>query len=184
VRRIAIIGPAGSGKSRLARELSAAIGVRVVYLDRLFWKPGWVETPPVEWEAIQQRELTVDAWIADGLQEGTEHLWLDAAEVIVFLDASPMSCVWRVARRRLDSEPGPESPVDCLAAPIYRAVPKFLGYLWRYRRTTRPEVLSDLARRRGGAQEVVVVRNARELRAFLQRAAGEKSRNERPGELS
>lgn len=184
MRRIAIIGPAGSGKSRLARELGEAIGIRVVYLDSLFWRPGWVETPPPEWEALQQRELAADSWIADGLQEGTEHLWLDAAETIVFLDTSPVSCFSHVVRRRLNDEPGPEAPEDCPPAPFYRAVPKFVAYLWRYRRTTRAQVLADLARRQGDQQDIVVLRNRGEVRRFLQRAAGEKARDGPFRELS
>jgi adenylate kinase family enzyme len=168
VKHIAILGPGGAGKSRLARELSEAVGATVVHLDHLFWKPGWVPTPPAEWEAIQQRELGRESWIADGLQQGTAHLWLDAADTIVFLDASPFSCVWRVTRRRFDSQagPGPETPVDCKPAPFYRAFFKFLRYLWWYRRTIRAEILADLARRRGGPQ-IVVLRGPRDVHEFV-----------------
>ena len=56
MRRVAILGPAASGKSRLAQDLGDATGIRVVYLDRLFWRPGWQVWPEDEWEAIQQRE--------------------------------------------------------------------------------------------------------------------------------
>jgi adenylate kinase family enzyme len=166
VRHIAIVGPGGAGKSRLARELGEAVGVPVVHLDRLFWKPGWVAPPPAEWEAVQKRELDRESWIADGLQEGTEYLWLDAADTIVFLDASPLSCVWRVTRRRLVSRDGPETPVDCEPAPAYRAFLKFLRYLWRYRRTTRAEIVADLSRRED-RQQVIVLRRDTDLRAFL-----------------
>ncbi|HEV2951182.1 MAG TPA: hypothetical protein VGZ51_03670, partial [Actinomycetota bacterium] len=59
MQRIAIVGPAGSGKSKLAHDVGEATALRVVYLDRLFWKPGWMVTPEAEWEAIQRRELEV-----------------------------------------------------------------------------------------------------------------------------
>jgi len=166
VKHIAIVGPGGAGKSRLARELGEAVGATVVHLDRLFWKPGWVPTPPAEWEAIQRRELGRESWIADGLQEGTEYLWLDAADTIVFLDASPLLCIWRVTRRRLDPQTGPETPADCEPAPFYQALVKFLRYLWRYWRTTRAEILADLSRRKDG-QQVVVLRRDEDLREFL-----------------
>ena len=45
MRRIAIIGAGGAGKSTLARQLGEVLGIEVIHLDALFWKPGWVDTP-------------------------------------------------------------------------------------------------------------------------------------------
>jgi adenylate kinase family enzyme len=169
MRRIAIVGPAGSGKSRLAHDLGEATALRVVYLDRLFWKPGWRIRPQAEWEAIQRGELEGDSWIAEGLQRGTEHLWLDEADTIVFLDASPLVCLWRVTRRRLDSSPGPGLPEGCVPAPFHQAFLKFVRYLWWYSRTGRDRLLADIARRRNG-KRIVVLRRDRDLREFLEAA--------------
>lgn len=169
MRRVAILGPAASGKSRLAQDLGDATGIRVVYLDRLFWRPGWQVWPEEEWEAIQLRELADDSWIAEGLQRGTEHLWLDRADTIVFLDASPLRCIWRVTRRRLDANPGPGLPEGCEPAPFHQAFLKFVRYLWRYRRTGRAELLAQLDRRRNGTR-IVVLRRDDELREFLETA--------------
>jgi adenylate kinase family enzyme len=166
VRRIAIVGPGGSGKSRLARELSEATEIRIVYLDNLFWRPGWVETPPVEWESIQRRALAGDSWIVEGLHGDTAHLWLDVADTIVFLDASLLLFFRRVTRRRLGSLGGPDVPAGCEPAPFYRALVKFLRYLWRYVRTTRAEILADLARRRGGPR-IVVLRGSVDVQEFV-----------------
>ena len=165
---IAILGQAGSGKSWLARELSAILEVPVIHLDRLYWKPGWVPTPEPEWKAIQLRDVGREAWIADGLQEGRSmpELWLDAADSILFLDASPLSCVWRVIRRRLRAEPGPEAPADCKPAPFHRAFPKFLRFLWLYKTRVRPDVLAELDRRQS-SQRVAVLRSERDVSTFL-----------------
>lgn len=172
MRRIAIVGPAGSGKSRLARDLGEATAIRVVYLESLFWKPGWVIRPTDEWEAIQRRELSGDSWIAEGLQRGTEHLWLDRADTIVFLDASPVRCIWRVTRRRLDSSQGPGLPEGCEPAPFHHAFLKFLRYLWRYQRRGRTEMLAELESRRNGTR-IVVLRRDRDLQQFLETARAE-----------
>ena len=170
MRRVAILGPAGSGKSRLAHDLGEATAIRVVYLDRLFWKPGWQVRPKDEWVAIQNRELADgDSWIAEGLQQGTEHLWLDQADTIVFLDASPLRCIWRVTRRRLDSTPGPGLPEGCEPAPFHQAFLKFVRYLWWYSRTGRSEILAELDRHRNRTR-VVVLRREDDLRRFLDSA--------------
>jgi hypothetical protein len=169
VQRIAILGPAGAGKSWLARELTAALSLPVIHLDRLYWRPGWVPTPKPEWEAVQRRELGRESWIADGLQEGRVGMpeqWLDAADTIVFIDAAPLACVWRVIRRRLDSQAGPEMPADCKPAPFYRAFPRFLRLLLLYRRTVRADVLANLARRQQ-RQQVAILRSEEDVGSFL-----------------
>jgi energy-coupling factor transporter ATP-binding protein EcfA2 len=168
VRRIAILGPPGAGKSWLAQQLAGILDVPVIHLDRLYWKPGWVPTPDPEWEAIQRRELERDSWIADGIQEGRikPDLWLDAADTIVFIDTSPLSSIWRVTKRRLDSADGPEMPADCKPAPFYQAFPRFLRFLEVYRRVVRPNVLADLARREQ-RQQVAVLRSDEDVQRFL-----------------
>jgi adenylate kinase family enzyme len=168
VRRIAILGPPGSGKSWLAQQLAGILDLPVIHLDRLYWKPGWVATPDPEWQAIQLGELERDSWIADGIQEGRieANLWLDAADAIVFMDASPLTSIWRVTKRRLDSANGPEMPEDCKPAPFYRAFPRFLRFLDVYRRVVRPEVLTDLARREQH-QQVAILRNEEAVKRFL-----------------
>jgi adenylate kinase family enzyme len=170
VRRIAVIGPGGSGKSRLARRLSEATGIPVVELDHLFWRPGWVETPLREWEEIQRRELSAESWIVDGLHQSTMHLWLDAADTVIFLDISPLVCIWRVTRRRLDSNGASEPPPGCEPAPFHRALAKFLLYQWEYRSGIRWKILAILERRRRDAS-IVILRSARETEAFLQSVA-------------
>jgi adenylate kinase family enzyme len=176
VRQVAILGPAGAGKSRLARALAVALDLPVVHLDRLFWKPGWVPTPEHEWEATQRREVEREAWIADGLQEerAMPHLWLEAADTIVFIDASRLACIWHLTKRRLDSATGPEMPEDCEPAPFYRALPKVARFLWVYRRTVRPEVLAELARREH-RQQVSVLRSDGDIREFLAHATAHRA---------
>src|SRR5438045_7439322 len=83
VQRIAVIGPGGAGKSRLARQLGQTLGIRLILLDQLFWKPGWIPTPPAEWEELQRSESLSESWIVDGLHESTMHLWIDAAEIAI-----------------------------------------------------------------------------------------------------
>jgi adenylate kinase family enzyme len=166
VIRIAVTGPAGAGKSRLARELGNAYGIEVLHLDALFWKPGWVHTPPEDWDAMQRRALERDSWIVDAQYDDMIPDWLDAADAVVFVDASPLRCLWRVSRRRLEADGGPDVPAGSEPAPVHRALAKFARGQWHYRKTVRPELLADLARRRS-RQRVVVLRTGGESRRFM-----------------
>ena len=65
-RRILIIGNSGGGKSTLARQLGAKLGLPVIHLDVLFWKPGWVESGDVEFREAVAAALSTPAWICDG----------------------------------------------------------------------------------------------------------------------
>ena len=56
MKKILVIGSGGSGKSTFSRRLGEKLGLPVVHLDQLYWRPGWVETPKVEWVEIVRRE--------------------------------------------------------------------------------------------------------------------------------
>ncbi|HEY8192740.1 MAG TPA: hypothetical protein VIF36_02335 [Gaiellaceae bacterium] len=166
MKRIAVTGPAGAGKSRLARELGDAFGIEVLHLDTLFWKPGWVRTPAAEWEVLQRRELERDSWIVDAQYDDMLPDWLDAADAVILVDASPLRCLWRVSRRRLDGKRGPDVPGGSERAPIHHSLAKFARGQWHYRRTVRPELLADLGRRHS-RQRIVVIRSGEDGRQFM-----------------
>jgi adenylate kinase family enzyme len=166
VKRIVVTGPAGAGKSRLARVIGDAHDIEVVHLDTLFWQPGWVQTPTAEFEAEQRHELERDAWIVDAQYDDMIPEWLDAAELLVFLDASPLRCLWHVSRRRLNGHDGPDVPAESEPAPVHRALSKFARAQWHYRTTVRPALLADLAHRRA-RQQVLVLRTGAETQRFM-----------------
>jgi adenylate kinase family enzyme len=169
VKRVVVTGPTGAGKTELARELGDRLGVPVVHLDTLFWGPGWVATPPEEWDALQRRELAAGPWIVEAQFDDMLPDWLHAADTVVFVDASPLRCLWRVTRRRLSRRASAGTPAGTEPGPSHRALLKFLRNHWRYRTGVRPELLAELARKRDG-RSVVVVRRPREARAFVDSA--------------
>ena len=166
MRRIVVTGPAGAGKSELARELGERLRIPVLHLDTMFWGPGWVPTPAEEWEARQRRELAAGSWVVDSQFDDLLPDWLDAADTVVFVDASLLRCLWRVGRRRLNRRAGVGIPAGTDPAPLHRALLKFVRNQWRYRRAVRRELHAELARRRNGRRAVVVRRDA-DVRAFL-----------------
>jgi len=166
VKRIVVTGPAGAGKSELASRLGERLGIPVVHLDTLFWKPGWVATPPTEWEALQRRELTAPEWIVDSQVDDMLPEWLDTADTVVFVDASPLRCLWRVARRRRNREASVGVPAQTEPGPVHRALLKFARNQWRYRTAVRADLLAELARERD-RRRVVTVRSREDAAAFL-----------------
>jgi adenylate kinase family enzyme len=165
MKRIAVTGPVGAGKSRLAHELGDALSIPVFHLDARFWKPGWVPTPRDEFEATQRRELAADAWIVDAQFDDMLPDWVQEADTVVFLDTSLLRSLWQLGRRRLNRRTSVGTPRGEPGA-LHRALLKFVRNQWHYRRTVRRELLAELARRRNGRQ-VVVVRRPSDAAALL-----------------
>ncbi len=51
MRRVLVIGCPGTGKSTLTRALAETLGLPAVYLDRLWWKSGWINRTRAEFDA-------------------------------------------------------------------------------------------------------------------------------------
>ena len=164
VRRILIIGPGGAGKSTLARELGRRLGLEVFHLDRLYWRPGWVETPRDEWRKTLEGLAARDAWIMDGNYSGTLDLRLARSDTVVFLDLPRAVCLWGVLKRRLAYR-GAARPDMAEGCPEELRL-KFALWVWDYQRRSRPKVLALLAAPAAG-QRVIRLRSRREIEQFL-----------------
>lgn len=164
MKRVAIIGSGGAGKSTLARALSERTGLPVVHLDRLYWRPGWVATPHEAWAEQQRDLLTQEAWIIDGNYGSTLDGRLRAADTVVFLDTPRLVCLWRALKRRLryTGRSRPDMREGCPE----RLTGEFLRWIWEYPKRQRPNILQKLARLEH--QQVVRLRSRREVEAFLE----------------
>jgi adenylate kinase family enzyme len=84
VFRVVIHGNSGSGKSTLASRLGSILNVPVIYLDKLHWRPNWVEAPDEELVAelrgiIEEGVRNNTGWIVDGNGEGRTKRIMDFA---------------------------------------------------------------------------------------------------------
>ena len=59
----ALCGENGAGKSTLTRALAETLGLPAVYLDRLWWKSGWINRTRAEFDARLDAALAGAAWV-------------------------------------------------------------------------------------------------------------------------
>ena len=164
MKRIVIVGSGGSGKSTLAKQMGNALGLDVVHLDRLLWKPGWVRLAPQEQEAAVAEAVTGSRWIMDGDHIRTQQVRFSAADTIIFLDFSHHVCLWRTVRRfALNCG---RSRLGMAAGCPERLNWTLLKWVWRYPRDNRVQVVDNIELYAPG-RNVVVLRHPKEVKRFL-----------------
>ena len=163
MERILIIGCGGAGKSTLARQLGEKLDIPVVHLDRLFWKPGWVEECKDEFDRKLALELEKDRWIIDGNFNRTMPQRLKKCDTIIYLDFSRVACLMGVAKRIITTygKVRPDMGDGCPE----RFDLEFLGWVWNYNKRNRQrnyQLLEEATH-----AEKIVLKNRRAVKRFL-----------------
>jgi adenylate kinase family enzyme len=102
MRRVALMGISGGGKTTLGKQLALQLGVSFVELDSHQHGPDWKQSTPEELRASVTAALDAapDGWVVDGNYYtplgGTV---LDRADTLVHLDPSLPLAFGRVLRR-------------------------------------------------------------------------------------
>jgi len=118
--RIAIIGNAGGGKSTLARRLAAAGDLPLTEVDKLLWKPGWVEATDEDYEAGHGPLIAGERWLIEGMGKlETIPARLLRATWIITIDMPIWMHFWLAAERQIEQALGTlEHPIAGLGEPI------------------------------------------------------------------
>jgi hypothetical protein len=97
--RILILGRTGSGKTTLARELAAALGVPHVELDALYFGPDLSRAPLDVLRERTSAAIAGERWVTDGNKRAVRDLVWPRADTIVWLDYPVWVSLRRLARR-------------------------------------------------------------------------------------
>lgn len=165
MKRVLVIGSAGAGKSTFARKLGEKTGLEVIHLDKLYWKPNWVETTDkTEWRRILAEILKGESWIIDGNYGDTMEMRLEASDTVILLDFSRYVCIWRALKRvflyrnatRPDMAEGCNERFDW----------EFLVWIWNYPKRSKPKVEARL-KRVEKEKTIIRLKSNREIEEFF-----------------
>lgn len=163
MNRVAVLGPGGAGKSELSRKLSARTGLPLVYLDRLYWRPGWKPAPRDEFRRALDEAVAGERWIVDGNFLSAGDARFERADTVVFLDLPRILCLGRALRRAVRDygrrERG-DLPEGCPEGFDW----DFYKWIWNWPRDDRPQVIEKLAQT---PAPVVHLRSRREVASYV-----------------
>ena len=167
MRRILIVGNSGGGKSTLARRLGEKLGLPVVHLDVIFWKPGWVESDRDEYRARVVEALAAPEWICDGNFTSTFGMRMALSDTIIWIDRPAWLCLYRAIWRAITYRRGgrPDMAEGCDEKIDF----DFYGFILTYNRKVRPKLEAALAEH-GRHARLVRLTSDREVAAFLAQA--------------
>lgn len=97
MRRVAVVGTVGCGKTTFARHLADLTGLPLIEKDRLLG-PGDSST---EHRAAVDDATTAAGWVFDGTPFYVEDIVFARADTVVILDYAKVTCVGRALRRSL-----------------------------------------------------------------------------------
>ncbi|HHG3104736.1 TPA: DNA topology modulation protein, partial [Vibrio parahaemolyticus] len=140
MKRIAVIGSGGSGKSTFSALLGKELNLPVHHLDQLYWKPNWVKTPKDDWLKIQKSLCESECWIIDGNYQSTLDIRFEACDTIIFLDVNRYTCIYRALKRTLLSSKRPDLAEGC----DERFDIEFIKFIWDYPQNSKPVIMDKL----------------------------------------
>ena len=145
MKKIAIFGCPGSGKSTFATKLSKKLNIPVYHLDKYFFKQNWQEVGLEIFMGQQKNILSTEQWIVEGCSMRSLELRFQAADLLICLDIPRRTCLWRVIKRWWTGRLTDCKPENC--PEVLRFV--FLKYVWGYRKKYGPksEYLQNLVQK-------------------------------------
>lgn len=104
MKRVAVFGNAGGGKSTLARRLADLTGLPLYPLDLIQFKTGGGKIPHEDYLKAHADLIGRDEWIIDGFGcEASAWERLSAADTLVYVDLPLSRHYWWVTKRLIKS---------------------------------------------------------------------------------
>ncbi len=167
MKKVAVFGNAGGGKSTLAKRLASLTGLPLFSLDLIQYKPGGGKVPHEDYLKAHADLLRRQEWIIDGYGCTTSS-WerFACADTLILIDLSLITHRWWVTKRLMKGLfSTPEGwPQD---SPVWRSAfnsYKVVGLCHRHLTPRYRQLVADEA----ASKRVHHLKSSAEIRAFLE----------------
>ncbi|MGH3662884.1 MAG: shikimate kinase [Micromonosporaceae bacterium] len=101
MRRVAVVGNSGSGKTTVGRALAGKLRAPFVELDAIFHQPGWTPLPEPEFRHRVSDIVAGESWVIDGNYRAVRDLIWARADTVVWFDLPRHAVMRQVVTRTL-----------------------------------------------------------------------------------
>ncbi|CAM2783054.1 adenylate kinase [Vibrio mytili] len=102
MKKVAVFGKPGSGKSTVSKALASTMGLPLHQLDSIVYKPNGELVDREEFDFAHNEIIRSDAWIIDGFGPiSSFYERLAAADTLVYIDLPYSVSYWFVTKRFL-----------------------------------------------------------------------------------
>ena len=104
MKKVAVFGNAGGGKSTLSKRLAEITGLPLIVLDLVQYQPGGEKVSDAEFKTAHDEILQQEFWIIDGFWT-LNTMWkrLEAADTLVYIDLPVLQHYLWVTKRFIKS---------------------------------------------------------------------------------
>ena len=166
MRRVAVFGNAGGGKSTLARRLAESTGLPLYPLDMIQFRPGGGKVPHDEYLRAHAQLMQRDAWIIDGFG-CVKSAWerFAVADTLVYVDLPLFThFVWITKRLCKGLFATPEGWPE--NSPMLSSTIESYRVLWGCHQHLTPKYRALVSEARS-RKRVYHLKSATEIRTFL-----------------
>ena len=160
MKKVIVIGCAGSGKSYFSRKLRDAVSLPLYHLDNIYWnEDGTTLERPIFYERLGEL-LKLDEWIIDGNYKTTMETRMQACDTVFFLDFPTEVCLDGIKERRGK----PRSDIAWKHT-LEDDDEEFVNFIKSYNTEHRPRVLELLEKY--SDKNIVIFKSRKEADDFL-----------------
>ena len=133
-------------------------------MDKLFWRPGWVNLTREEFDVVHNAAIEEKKWILDGNFDRTMEPRIRRCDTVVYLDFSRMACLLGVMKRILTTygKVRPDMGDGCPE----RFDLEFLQWVWNFNKNKREKNYRLLEQY--GDKRIYILKNRKQVKEFLE----------------
>lgn len=161
LKRIAVIGLPGSGKSTFAIKLGKILNIPVHHLDRHMFD-GRTKRDKQEFLSIKEALINEESWIIEGCSLSTLEMRFARADTIIYFYFPRLLCIWRVCKRLLTFDKS-LADTGCLNGINWTLI----KYIWNFDRDKRQGI--EELRQRYPNVDFLVFRRSQNLDEYLEK---------------
>jgi adenylate kinase family enzyme len=174
MKRVAVFGNTGGGKSTLAKRLADVTRLPLYPLDKLQYRAGGDKVPHEEYLKAHADLMRQDEWIIDGFG-CVASAWerFSKADTLVFIDLPLVTHYWWVTKRlikRVNPEGWPDD------SPMWRSTVHSYRVAWLCHRRLTPRY-RQLVAEAAASKRVHHLKSPAAMRAFLDAVGRERGRD-------